>query len=85
MGAEKPQTHGHRGNPQPPGNFVRGVLQHIAQQAYLPKVWWKLPYRFRHERAHFAAGETFFRIIFPRRDVASESFITCTAGLFERE
>ncbi len=83
MRAEKPQAHGHRGNSQPPGNFVRGVLQHITQQAYLPKIRRKLAYRFRHERTHLAAGKTFFRIIFSRRDVASQSFIACAAGLVE--
>ena len=85
MRAEKPETHGHRRNPQPPGNFVSGVLQHIAQQAYLPKIGRKLPNRFRHVRAHFAAGEALFRIIFSRCDVASESLLPRAAGFFERK
>ena len=70
MRAEKPEAHGHRRNPQARGNFICRILQHIAEQAYLPQIRWKLPDRFRHERAHFAAGEAIFRIVFARRDLS---------------
>ena len=62
MRAEKPQPHRHRRDSQPVGNFLRRVLQNVAQQADLPQIGRKLRDRAGQQRAHLAPRESFFGI-----------------------
>src|SRR5260221_283182 len=72
MRAEKPQPHRHRGNSEPVGNFLGGVLQNVAQQADLPQIGSKLRDRASQQRAHLAPRESFFGIFSTSRDTFGE-------------
>jgi hypothetical protein len=72
MCAEKPQAYRYAGYAQPFGNFLRGVLQNIAQQADLPEVRRKLGDRAGQERAHLAPSVTFFGILLAGGELFSE-------------
>jgi hypothetical protein len=55
MGAEKPQPHGDARNSQPLRNFLRGILQYIAQETNLPEVSRESSDGPRKESTHLAA------------------------------
>ena len=62
MGAEKPQPDSDAGNSQALGNFLRGILQDVAQETNLPEVGRQLGDGTREERAHFAPRIAFLGI-----------------------
>ncbi len=83
MRAEKPQAHRHRGNSEPVGNFLGGVLQDVAQQADLPQIGSKLHDRAGQQGAHLAPRESLFGIFFTSGELFGEIVPGLAAVFFQ--
>jgi len=83
--SEEPQAHGYRRDPQPRGDFVRGILQNIAQQTDLAQVRRKARDGAGQEHALLAAGVALFGIVGARGKPAAESVLGDHPGFFERD
>lgn len=83
--AEKPQTDGYRRDPQARRDFVRGILQDIAQQTDLAQV--RREARDGAGKAHtlLAAGVALFGIVGTRGEPAAEGVLGGDPGFFERD
>lgn len=83
MRTEKAQAHSYRGDREARGDFVRGVLQDIAQQADLAQIRSETRNGAGHQGAHFAACIALFGIVGSRGESGAESFLRRGSRFFE--
>ena len=64
--AEEAEAHGDAGDAEARRDFVRGILQHITQQANLTEIGCESGDRSGHDPAHFLARISFLWIVYAR-------------------
>src|SRR6266446_2019082 len=83
--AEQSQPHRHRRDSYALRDFLRRILQNIAQQTDLPQIRSKLLDGIRQMLAHLAPRKAFLRIFLRSGYIASQRLFTRAPRLFQRE
>jgi len=83
--AKETQAHSHARNAKAFGDFLRAVLQDVAQEANLAEFGGKLSDGAREKRAHFAARVTFLRVRTAGRQVPGDVLRRIRITVFKRD
>lgn len=81
---EKPQSDGNSRDAEARGNFVRGVLQYIAQQTNLPQIRREARDSSGDKTSHLLPGVMLFGIIAARGEAAANGFFVRGSRFFQR-